>query len=92
MIVNYFSSAYKKEERMYLKKDIDVNKFLSAVKLCEKEVYFETDEGDSLCLRSALCQYIFCTLTNKPEILYNGHIRLENFNDLKYLQEFIKEE
>lgn len=74
---------------MNLKKDIDINEFLNAVKLCKRNVYFETNEGDSLALRSALCQFIFSTLTNKPEILYNGHIRLENSEDMIYLEEFL---
>lgn len=76
---------------MKLKEKIDLASFLEAVKKCKDEVYFETKEGDSLALHSALCQYIFCTLTNKPEILSNAEIRLINLEDLGYLVDYLEE-
>lgn len=67
---------------MHIKENINLIQFLETVRLCKAEVYFETAEGDSLALRSALCQYIFCTLSNKPEILYRGNIRFDDPEDV----------
>lgn len=75
---------------MHIKKNVDLAKFLKQVKTCQDEVFFETIEGDSLALRSELCQYIFCTLANKPEILYNGIIRFVKEEDIKILREFLE--
>lgn len=36
--------------------DIDFNKFIEALDTCKGDVFLETPEGDSLNLRSKLCQ------------------------------------
>ena len=36
--------------------DIDFNKFIEALDSCKGDVFLETPEGDSLNLRSKLCQ------------------------------------
>lgn len=75
---------------MHIKQNVDLVKFLKQVRMCQDEVFFETKEGDSLALRSELCQYIFCTLANKPEILYNGTIRFVKEEDLEVIREFLE--
>ena len=45
---------------MHLKADTDMSNFLSAVRQCSSEVFFETQEGDCLNLKSILSQYILC--------------------------------
>ena len=76
---------------MRLKVNADIPKFLTDVRRCSSEVYFETPDGDSLTLRSTLSQYIFCTLIDEPGILEKGTIRFSDESDkellLKYLED-----
>lgn len=75
---------------MRLKENIDLPGFLSAVKACAGEVFFETADGDSLALRSSFCCYIFCLLINQtPALLYQGTLRLENPKDAAALADFL---
>lgn len=75
---------------MQLKENCNLIHFLTQVKKCSSEVYFETSEGDSLALRSALSQYIFCSLAGQPALLQSGNIRLENPDDTALLAEYLK--
>ena len=75
---------------MQLKKDCNLIHFLTQVKKCSSEVYFETSEGDSLALNSALSQYIFCSLAGRPALLQSGCIRLEDPEDISLLSEYIE--
>ena len=75
---------------MLLKKEVELKCFLDEVRLCIGDVYFETKEGDSLSLKSTLCQFIFCTLSDRPDILYTGHIRFERSEDEKILDRFLR--
>ena len=40
---------------MKLKSSLDLERFFTAVRHCQGRVTFETEEGDSLNLKSALC-------------------------------------
>lgn len=73
---------------MHLKQGIEITKFLQDVMNCQDEVYFETPEGDLLALKSALIQYIFCSITNEADILHKGMIRTQNQKDTKLLSEY----
>mgnify|MGYP000395895134 len=53
---------------MKLKGNINMMDFLKELKKCTGEVFFETPDGDCLALKSALSQYIFCTIANEPEL------------------------
>lgn len=75
---------------MHLKKDFNITEFLKQVTYCQGEVYFETPEGDSLSLKSALSQYIFCSLTNEDDIFRNGTIRTELEQDKTLLAYFLE--
>lgn len=77
---------------MRLKENTDISKFLTDVRRCSSEVYFETPEGDSLTLRSTLSQYIFCTLIDEPGILRKGTIRLSNNADRGLLIQYLEDE
>lgn len=74
---------------MRIKENVNLVDFLKVVKTCKDEVYFETTEGDSLALRSQLCQFVFCSLYKRPEILYSGNVRFKNLNDMVLLEEFL---
>lgn len=75
---------------MHLKKDFDITDFFKKVTDCQGEVYFETPEGDSLSLKSALSQYIFCSFTNEDDIFRNGTIRTELEQDRTLLASFLE--
>ncbi|MFV0465582.1 MAG: hypothetical protein ACK5ML_05855 [Lachnospiraceae bacterium] len=75
---------------MKIKQQVDLIEFLNAVKNCNSEVYFETTQGDSLALGSQLCQYIFCSLASKPELLEQGVIRFQDPSDAAILTEFLE--
>lgn len=64
---------------------IDLKKFLEDVKRCEKEVFFETTEGDKLALHSALSQFILCSLCNQPRLLEDAIIRCSGKHDKELL-------
>ena len=61
---------------MKLKGKIDMMGFLKELKKCTGEVFFETPDGDCLALKSALSQYIFCTIANEPELFETGTLDL----------------
>ncbi len=74
---------------IHLSEDVNLADFLQKVRECPSPVYFETADGDSLALHSALCQYIFCSLTNQPDLLSGGWLRFENPADRQILSEFL---
>ncbi|MBP3488709.1 MAG: hypothetical protein J6K53_09980 [Roseburia sp.] len=74
---------------IHLSKDADLVDFLRRIKECASPVYFETADGDSLALHSALCQYIFCSLAAQPDILYNGRLRFGNPAEEELLSAFL---
>lgn len=75
---------------MFLKEDTNLSEFIKNVNSCKGEIYFETEEGDSLALKSVLCQFIFCTLFERPDILYRGTVRIERYEDETVLQQFLR--
>ncbi|MDF2589433.1 MAG: hypothetical protein K0S41_3274 [Anaerocolumna sp.] len=75
---------------MLLKKGVVLTDFLNDVKNCYGEVLFETEQGDSLNLKSVLSQYLFSVITADNDLLIQGHIicteeydylKLENYLD-----------
>lgn len=76
---------------MRLKQDFNIPEFLSAVKGCDGEVFFNTPEGDSLALRSSFCQYIFCGLVETSDTFYEAELAFENDSDKEKLLEFIQD-
>lgn len=75
---------------MHLRSDTVIPEFLSAVRHCSADVYFETEEGDCLNLKSVLSQYILCTLVSEPALLASGSIRLSNRSDMEYLTDYLE--
>ena len=68
---------------MKLKGKIDMMAFLKELKKCTGEVFFET--------KSALSQYIFCTIANEPELFETGTLRFEYESDISLLLPWIEE-
>ncbi|MBQ6844782.1 MAG: hypothetical protein IJO60_09140 [Agathobacter sp.] len=75
---------------MHLKQDFNIPDFLSAVKGCDGEVFFNTPEGDSLALRSSFCQYIFCSLFETSDTFYEAQLVFEKDSDKEKLLKFIE--
>lgn len=69
---------------------IDLKSFLEDVRKCEKEVYFETTEGDRLALHSTLSQFILCSLCNQPQLLADASIRCCGKHDKEILLPFFE--
>lgn len=59
---------------MYLKENVDIVRFLTAVKKCSEDVYLETVEGDRLNLKSTLSQYVFVACANGRGFLDKAQI------------------
>jgi hypothetical protein len=76
---------------MYLQTNIDITQFLLTIKKCNSDVFFETVEGDCLNLKSALSQYIFCSILDQPQFLQGGCIRCKEFSDYESLSDFLTE-
>lgn len=74
---------------MKLKQGISLPAFLDQVKECQGEVYFKTNEGDCLNLKSVLTTYIFVTLMMEPEVLENGWITCEDMADYRILNTYL---
>lgn len=74
---------------MHLKRGIKIIDFLKEVQGCKDEVLFTTDDGDILNLNSVLSRYIFVTMTEKPELLFNAEIVCSKKEDQERLAEFL---
>lgn len=75
---------------MKLKQGVSLPAFLDQVKKCQGEVYFKTNEGDCLNLKSVLTTYIFVTLMMEPEVIENGWITCEDTADYGILNTYLK--
>jgi len=75
---------------MKLKPNIDYVAFLFQVRKCAGEVWFCTDAGDKLNLKSTLSEYIFLSTAEAPEIAASGRIECENGPDAALLAKFVE--
>lgn len=74
---------------MTIKESTDIPAFLSQVKSCNGEVFFKTDEGDSLNLKSILSTYVFAVLVKTPELIQNGSVICEDERDYELLRSYL---
>lgn len=74
---------------MTIKEFSDIPAFLSQVKSCSGDVFFKTDEGDSLNLKSMLSTYVFAVLMQNPELMQNGKVICEDKRDHELLQSYL---
>lgn len=65
--------------------------FLKAVSSCREDVVFQTNEGDSLNLKSTLSQYVFAVVFTNPEILSSGTILCHCAEDAMSLAPYLIE-
>lgn len=76
---------------MKLKENTDLPAFLRQVKKCGGEVFLETQEGDSLNLKSTLSQYIFVSLGAGNTLISNSKITCSLTDDLHILKDYLCE-
>ena len=75
---------------MKFKEGIDFILFLKAVKKCSSDVWFETEDGDCLNLKSTLLQYLFSSITNRKGIMESGRIKCSAVEDWEKLEDFLE--
>jgi len=76
---------------MHIKSDIKLVDLLSYSKSCKEDVFFKTDEGDVLNLKSLLSAVFLQSLANDRTLIAKGQIVCMNEDDYKVLAEFIEE-
>ena len=74
---------------MRLREDADIMEFLNAVKKCCGEVFFETEDGDSLNLKSLLSEYLFSMVASNRNYVLSGKVRCLVEEDYEMLEGFI---
>ncbi len=77
---------------MRLKEKANIVAFLQDARAARGDVWFQTDEGDQLNLKSVLSQYVFISAAgNEGEsALKNGKIVCEKKQDYQFLQEYLE--
>lgn len=70
---------------MKLAKNADLAAFLRTVNGCSGEVFFSTDQGDHLNLKSMLSQYLFSVAAGDHALLLKGEVSCENEGDCAIL-------
>lgn len=74
---------------MHLRKDIDINKFLSCVIKCQEPVFYHTKSGDSLNLNSILSLLVFQTHLEESDNWKEGTIHCLEEEDYALLKDFL---
>lgn len=74
---------------MTIKESFDIPTFLNQVKECSGEVFFKTDEGDCLNLKSVLSTYVFAVLLQNPELMQNGKVICVDERDYRLLHPYL---
>ena len=64
--------------------------FMDAVKRCEDEVYFNSDQGDHLNLKSTLSQFLFAAICTDHSFLAAGEIECRSEGDYERLGAFLQ--
>lgn len=74
-----------------LKQDVHLISFLEAVGQCKADVIYQTEDGDSLNLKSALSKYLFSMIATNQRFLLTGEVLCRLDEDYGYLREYIYE-
>mgnify|MGYP001112552709 CR=1 FL=1 len=74
---------------MKIKPETDLKQFFYQIHHCKGNVWFCTQEGDKLNLRSCLTQYIFVAAFLEKVLTLDGSLYCEYDTDILRLSEFI---
>ncbi|MCH4192869.1 MAG: hypothetical protein LKF52_11220 [Butyrivibrio sp.] len=71
-------------------KALDLTRMKQIVAACENEIYFESEEGDRIALKSTLGQLIFFSMFHDLEFLHTkSHLRCFGKKDKERLSEIL---
>ena len=73
---------------MRLKPDVDPEPLLRAVKECHDEVWFDTEHGDHLNLKTAVSQLMFAAAQTQM-IARRGTLTCRDVSDYELLREYL---
>lgn len=73
------------------KNDIDLKSLFEAVKKCEHEVWFESDEGDRLSLGSALSQLILYSVISRSAVTDGCVLHCFSTHDMELLRQCLEQ-
>jgi len=65
--------------------------FIEAVQTCTADVYFCSDEGDRLNLKSTLSQFLFASICGDRDYLRGGTVVCQNEGDYDRLSSYLEE-
>lgn len=74
---------------MKLKESIDVISFFEKARECTGNVFFHSDEGDILNIKSTLSQYILVSVLCNPDFLKKGRVICTQEEDYQFLSEYL---
>ena len=74
---------------MKLKDTIDINAFLAAAKKCSGDIFFQTNEGDILNLKSLLSRYVLMSIMGNSGLLQNAQVTCVQEDDYQLLSEYL---
>lgn len=72
-----------------LKPDIDLEQLFDCVYTCSSDVYFQTQDGDNLNLKSQLSHYVLMIVSNNYDFLSKGYIQCYDPADYTRLKDYI---
>ncbi len=75
---------------MKLKAKIDMIQFWRCIQRCSSDVWFLSEEGDRLNLKSTLSQYIFSSAARQRKVMQNGKIECADEYDYQVLAAFLE--
>ena len=74
---------------MWIRTGIDMAEFLNTVQKCSGEVFFTTDEGDRLNLKSTLSQFVLVSAMGEAFQNPSWQVELEKPADAVLLQKYL---
>jgi hypothetical protein len=78
---------------MYLKDEVRLADLIQKAKLCSDDVYYKSNDGDVLNLKSLLTQLLLRSLVNTDaSLLAGGQLVCLNKDECMHFSEFIKNE
>ncbi|MBY0217809.1 hypothetical protein [Paenibacillus illinoisensis] len=78
---------------MRLKADVKLTDLIHRAKLCKEDVYYQTEEGDVLNLKSFLTQYLLQSIAySDASLLAGGQIVCMNEEENTHFSEFVVED
>ena len=75
---------------MKFKDSVDINAFLDAAKKCTGDIFFQTNEGDILNLKSLLSRYVMMSIMGDPSLLKSSQITCVQEEDYQMLSEYLE--